>query len=109
MTTKPQVTITEELIAELQSDLNRAVGVIYSIEIDTLSALLAERASMQSQLKSAALTQENCDLLRKDAERYQWLRGHDRSNITVRDFVSHLYEDGLDFEIDAAMSASPTD
>ena len=59
MTTPPVISVTDELIAELEYDLRTALPYSDS-SIITLSALLAERAE-----------------LKRDAERYRWLRAQD--------------------------------
>lgn len=73
MTTSPVVTITEELVAELECKASRkkAEGfiLVHNIECDALLALLAERAAMQSQIKAGIVTQDNLELYRKDADR----------------------------------------
>lgn len=72
MTTSPVVTITEEMVAELERFLGFG-GEYMKVRSSVLQALLAERAAMQSQIKAGIVTQENLDLYRKDALRYQWL------------------------------------
>lgn len=124
MTTSPVVTITEELVAELEKlaesaipgpwfadscdgdhyvspeqNGETAVANVLANDFDdetgrwfagalteathafmamaspsTILALLAERAAMQSQIKAGIVTQDNLELYRKDALRYQWLR-----------------------------------
>lgn len=39
-----------------------------------IKSLLAHIADLKQQLVAASITAENCELFRKDAERYQWLR-----------------------------------
>lgn len=122
MTTSPVVTITEELVAELEKLASKATpgrihdrldaaggGIKYHcrgddgsvvLQVDhkngefgfigsrghqdeafflacdpsVILALLAERSAMQSQIKDGIVTQDNLELYRKDALRYQWLR-----------------------------------
>lgn len=113
MTTSPVVTITEELVAELERFLGFG-GKYLKVSSETLRALLAERAAMQSQIKAGILTQDNLELYRKDALRYQWLRNrHNASGdylcvtdgedgVIIEDVVG---VDGLDLDaaIDQAM------
>lgn len=164
MTTSPVVTITEELVEELEAlaesaipgpwfadsyDGDRyvspeqngetAVANVLANDFDdetgrwfagglteathafmamanpsTILALLAERAAMQSQIKAGIVTQDNLELYRKDALRYQWLRNrHNASGeylcvtdgedgVIIEDVVG---VDGLDLDaaIDQAM------
>lgn len=71
MTTSPIVTITNELLAELEAATEYQHCDMPGAAI---RALLAERADLKQQLAAAAITAENCELFRKDAERYDWLR-----------------------------------
>lgn len=49
-------------------------------------------------------------LLRRDAERYRWLRGNERNGIiVVRDYKSDLVNENLDATIDTARSATNED
>jgi len=69
----------------------------------TIKALLAHIADLKQQLVAAGVTAENCELFRKDAERYQWLR----DDAEISDFetlcLTSLGEWGA--YIDAARSA----
>ena len=83
----------------------------------TIKALLANIADLKQQLVAAGITAENCEMLRKDAERYQWLRDSGRligecmdsheSNFCVcsADGEDVLWFEQLDAAIDAARSA----
>ncbi len=74
MTTPPITSITDELIAELDHAANLDSAIRITVRADYLRALLAERADLKQQLVAAGITAENCEIFRKDAERYQWLR-----------------------------------
>lgn len=77
----------------------------------TIKALLAHIADLKQQLVAAGVTAENCELFRKDAERYRWLRNPDQDVCLVLDKMvsSGVYEyragEELDAAIDAAMEA----
>lgn len=114
MTTSQVVTITEELVAELERECSQEGREGHSLVIacPVMSALLAERAAMQSQIKAGIVTQENLELYRKDALRYQWLRNPDR--MPHDDPFGHLivgqaegedilWRDALDRQIDLDM------
>ena len=74
MSNAPVVSITEELVAELAvlAEHNSDYVPVSPCE---MKALLRERAEMRQQLHAAMISVDNCELFRKDAERYQWLRG----------------------------------
>lgn len=73
MTTSPVMSLTDELLAELE-EACREHQQGFMIETSEVLALLRERAEMQQQLRAAMISVDNCELFRKDAERYQWLR-----------------------------------
>lgn len=75
MTTSPVVTITDELVAELD-DLAYCGPESFPFSASVLQALLCERAAMQSQIKAGIVTQDNLELYRKDAERLDKLDRH---------------------------------
>lgn len=106
MTTSPIVSITDELLAEIAFDLELAetTSSIYAtIDRDTLAALMAERAHLKQQLVAAGITAENCEVFRKDAERYQWLR--DDAEIADFEMLCLTSLGEWDAYIDAARSA----
>ena len=79
MTTSPVVSVTDELIAELER---------YS-EIPSIAALLAEREE-----------------LKRDAARYRWLRdGCDHKRSEATRIAVNLYGLEWDMAIDAAMQS----
>lgn len=160
MSTNPVVTVTDELLEELEQLASKAtpgpwtafteesfsgwwaVGDLDEREIGsgdggydeedarfiaqanpaTILALLNHIRTMQQELKAAHISVDNCELFRKDAERYQWLRneamdtaGYCPVVLLVNDCLepacgtktsSVLELDALDAAIDAAMAAS---
>lgn len=76
MKTPTTPTVTEELIRQLEQEITVSAILRCPASIDPvhLSDLLAERADLKRQLIAAGVTAENCEMFRKDAERYQWLR-----------------------------------
>jgi hypothetical protein len=82
MTTPPVVSVTDELIAELEAVAHTGKGAFMS-ECAEVHALLAERAE-----------------LKRDAERYRWLRD-DNAYFPEEEGVRGGQE--LDASIDAAM------
>ena len=74
MTTSPVMSLTDELVAELETSVC-CVWPESNSAVTTLRALLAERAEMQQQLRAAMISVDNCELFRKDAERLEWLSG----------------------------------
>lgn len=156
MSTNPVVTVTDELLEELENEAQMAtkgpweaidspVGELFVSgscdeficgAIDhvhdanfialanpaTILALLHHIRTMQQELKAAHISVDNCELFRKDAERYQWLRneamdtaGYCPVVLLVNDCLepacgtktsSVLELDALDAAIDAAMAAS---
>lgn len=70
MTTPPITSITDELIAELDHAANLDSAIRITVRADYLRALLAERADLKQQLVAAGITADNCEMFRKDAERY---------------------------------------
>ena len=96
MSTSPVMSLTDELVAELEAlagecgqhgtnwyePCHMAAFPEYACDQDfviaaspaTILALLRERAEMQQQLRAAMISVDNCELFRRDAERYQWLR-----------------------------------
>lgn len=152
MTTSPIVTITDELLAELEAAANAATKGRWCTDGDTwicaqdsdqlnngfvlaicqgpdesknaaymakasaavILALLTERADHLQQLAAAAIAAENCELFRKDAERYRKLRTvtpyrfkkiQDQA-LTDGGDVLYFHADRFDAAIDAARSAS---
>lgn len=94
MTTPPIMSVTDELIAELDSCVRADCGV--ELDASDVAALLSERAE-----------------LKRDAERYRWLRDPDR--VPDDDPCGHLivaqaegedvlWRDELDRFIDTAMA-----
>lgn len=76
MTTPPITSITDELIADLErltgdSELTDEQW-ISGFTAGDFRALLAERADLKQQLVAAGITAENCEMFRKDAERFAW-------------------------------------
>ena len=98
MTTSPVVSVTGELIAELEDELECCGS--YNLDADEIAALLAERAE-----------------LKRDAERYRWLRmadWWDSPVCVIKDPKSQARlgsdcpsRDRLDAAIDAAMQSWP--
>lgn len=78
MTTSPVVSITDELVAELETSVC-CVWPESNSAVTTLRALLSERAEMQQQLRAAMISVDNCELFRKDAERMDWLADPDNT------------------------------
>ena len=74
MTTSPVMSLTDELVAELE-EACREHQQGFMIETSEVIALLRERAEMQQQLRAAMISVDNCELFRKDAERLEWLSG----------------------------------
>ena len=72
MSNAPVVSITDELVAELE-EACREHNQGFMIETAEVLALLRERAEMQQQLRAAMISVDNCELFRKDAERLDWL------------------------------------
>lgn len=116
MTTSPVMSLTDELVSELE-EACREYRQGFMIETSEVIALLRERAEMQQQLRAAMISVDNCELFRKDAERYQWLResawyaGPDSffcgEGGEMNDYKNHNYRaDTLDAAIDAAMQES---
>ncbi len=68
MTTPPISSITDDLIAELDLCMRADCGI--ELESADIRALLAERADLKQQLVAAGITADNCEMFRKDAERY---------------------------------------
>ena len=97
-TTPPIVSITDELIAELESELEKNDGTGICMSDSEMRALLAERAE-----------------LKRDAERYRWLRDGAQNCplecpvvVIADEFASNVsndlvFGDDLDAAIDAAM------
>jgi len=73
MTTSPVMSITDELLAELEVGAP-AYAESCTLPGPMLAALLAHIADLKQQIVAAGVTAENCEVFRKDAERYQWLR-----------------------------------
>ena len=132
MSNAPVVSITDELVAELEAlagecgqhgtnwyePRHMAAFPEYACDQDfviaaspaTILALLRERAEMQQQLRAAMISVDNCELFRKDAERYQWLRelasGYPEDfEVVASAAFSAAYDCGHNFDlnIDAAM------
>jgi len=109
MSNAPVVSITDELVAELETSVC-CVWPESNSAVTTLRALLSERAEMQQQLRAAMISVDNCELFRKDAERYQWLRelasGYPEDfEVVASAAFSAAYDCGHNFDlnIDAAM------
>lgn len=103
MTTSPVVSVTDEMIAELEAvaQSNDADCIeVHGISVGIVRAILAERAE-----------------LKRDAERYRWLRdnwfqiygeskGRDGIRISIGDIWNHAGVPGhVDAAIDAAMQS----
>lgn len=73
MTTTTVPTVTDELISELEILAARVTTPMVTIPLSSLITLLAERADHLQQLAAAAITAENCEIFRKDAERLDWM------------------------------------
>lgn len=135
MTTSPVISITDELLAEIEaaasdSKLNiyRPLGWAHSVRCgnhlqtdfdflslaspETVLALLAHIADLKQQVVAAGVTAENCEVFRKDAERYRWLKSEAATGslgfgdwwIDSVDMASDL-DAAIDAAIDAAMEA----
>ena len=93
MSNAPVVSITDELVAELEASVC-CVWPESNSAVTTLRALLSERAEMQQQLRAAMISVDNCELFRKDAERYQWLvaNSFDKSGVTQFHIWKHSWE-----------------
>lgn len=95
MTTSPVVSVTDELVAELE-EACREHGQGFMIETGEVLALLAERAE-----------------LKRDAERYRWLKAQgfatikpENGEVTLFTVASqHVDAPNLDAAIDAAMQS----
>ncbi|MNR28127.1 hypothetical protein D3C85_1454380 [compost metagenome] len=70
--------------------------------------MLAHIADLKQQLVAASITAENCELFRKDSERYRWLRNPDQDVCLVLDKMvsSGVYEYRAGEELDAAIDAA---
>lgn len=76
MSTPKIVTITDELLAEIGRQIyscNNHGGPVV-LQAHEAIELLAHIADLKQQLVAAGVTSENCELFRKDVQRYAWLR-----------------------------------
>lgn len=78
MTTAPVTSITDELLAELESiQEDASAWTPYADAQEYLGALagrsLARIADMKQQIVAAGVTAENCEVFRRDAERLDWM------------------------------------
>ena len=91
MTTSPVVTITEDLVAELECEVNDCREEIGETNMLTFRALLAERAE-----------------LNRDAERYRWLRENVKTEFYGDQLADMFTCTGakIDKLVDAAMQAA---
>lgn len=73
MTTPPVVSITDELIEELEGEIRiaRAINNRAPIHPDDLESLLAERAELKQQLAAASPAAESYELFRQEAKRWR--------------------------------------
>lgn len=137
MSTNPVVTVTDELIEELEKAAGMAcqyspedwfskdsffsvadedAAYIEKAKPWTILALLHHIRIMQQELKAAHISVDNCELFRRDAERYQFLKdqGHFRAmsidmggNHSWTGMGRHVGKgETVDAAIDAAMTAS---
>lgn len=66
MIISPVVTVTDELLEELE----RYPELAFEVEV---MALLNHIRTLQQELKAAHISVDNCELFRKDAERLDWM------------------------------------
>lgn len=96
MTTSPVMSINDELVSELEKASTFTNRFMVEVQPSSLSALLAER-----------------EKLKRDAERYRWLKDqgfatikHENGKVTLFTIASqHVDDCNLDAAIDAAMKS----
>lgn len=121
MTTSPVQSITDELLEDAARDFE-GVGSLYMARVSyqeladacrELIRLRAENSDLKQQLVAAGITAENCEMFRRDAGRYRWLR--DSSESVHQFYLStpiwftgvKFSKENVDNTIDASMQERP--
>lgn len=87
-------------------EFRKACGALFDVcTIEVIAALVAENEALRGSPHFRAIQslRQDCEALRKDAERYRWLRDSDSAGKILRD-MGAKYRADSDQRIDAAMS-----